>query len=56
MLVAAADICGDNLENDSVLALAIPQRELGIVNRTNFNFSSPYVCNSAVTRHVNSSP
>jgi hypothetical protein len=51
VLVAAANVGGDNLENDAVLTLAIPQNQLWEVNAVDFHDAGTHVLYSAVACH-----
>jgi hypothetical protein len=55
VLIAAADIGRDNLQNHAMFALATAQRQDGKINILNFNHARPDISNPTVGRHRKSS-
>ena len=55
VLIAAADVGGDDLQNDAVLALSRSQREFGEVDRLNLDLPGSHVGNTSIGCHSNPS-
>ena len=51
VLVAAADVGGNDLEKDAVFAFAIPERQLRKVDAVNLNDSGTHINHSAIACH-----
>jgi hypothetical protein len=54
VLVAPADVGGNNLENHSVLAFSLPQHEFGEINALDLYLSRPHVRNTSIACHRSS--
>ena len=52
MLVAATNVGGNNLENDTVFAFAIPERQLWDVDTLNLYDAGTHISYSAVACHA----
>jgi hypothetical protein len=52
VLVAAADIGGNDLEDDAVFSFAVAKRQFWKVDAVNFNHSGAHINNSAIASHV----
>jgi hypothetical protein len=52
MLVAATNVGGNNLENDTVFAFAIPDRQLWEVNTLNFYDAGAHISHPTVACHA----
>ena len=51
LLIAAADVRRNDLQEHPMFALAFTQRQLGKLNILNFHNARPDVCNATITCH-----
>ena len=52
VLIAAANVGGDDFENHAVLALAVSKSKFRIIQRLDRDFARPHVCYASIGRHL----